>query len=86
MLILFPTIILFSSNSCDIFNTACEVEDFSTLGNLSGCYDDWDEDECDEISNTNFHKGVSCNDLGFTKQCYGPEYQDVWVLESYPCD
>ena len=73
--------------SCGIFdsNSACELEYVSDiLGDLSGCYDDWDEDECDELSNTNFHSDTSCNDLGYTKQC--PENPDTWVLESYPCD
>ena len=72
---------------CDIFssNTACELKDISAvLGDLSGCYDDWDEDECAELSNTNFYTNMTCSDLGYTKKC--PENPDTWVLESYPCD
>ena len=72
---------------CDIFspNTACELNDISPiLGDLSGCYDDWDEGECAELSDTTFHTDITCNDLGYTKQC--PELPDTWVKESYPCD
>ena len=44
-------VILLLIFGCDIFNsdTACELKDISVvLGDLSGCYDDWDEDEYED--------------------------------------
>lgn len=48
---------------------ACEFEIELIYSEYNYCKDGWTAQECAGPSDTTYHDGMSCEDLGYTKEC-----------------